>query len=252
MPPKNKYSYEILKPVIESCTTRKEVLTYFGIPYTGGSRSKFFTQAQLLGVDCSHLKTNYYKGPRSKISDEVLFRKGYLNTNTSRLKTRLVALGRRYECAEKTCGNAGIWIGKPLTLQLDHIDGDNSNNQIGNLRFLCPNCHSQTETYGGKKLHKIRPVNQCSNCLAKIHPTSKSCVKCRNRPQLKFEVSRQELEDLVWKMPTSEVAKLFGVSDNAIGKRCKREKIIKPPRGYWAKVYIGKSYQSKKTLPSDS
>lgn len=52
-----------------------------------------------------------------------------------------------YECAE--C-NISEWNGQPLSLHLDHIDGDNSNNQLSNFRFLCPNCHSQTETYCGK------------------------------------------------------------------------------------------------------
>lgn len=42
------------------------------------------------------------------------------------------------------------WMGNKLTLQLDHIDGDNTNNCIENLRLLCPNCHSQTPTFSGR------------------------------------------------------------------------------------------------------
>lgn len=52
-----------------------------------------------------------------------------------------------YKCVE--C-NISEWNGKTITLQLDHIDGDSSNHTINNLRFLCPNCHSQTETWCGK------------------------------------------------------------------------------------------------------
>jgi len=48
-----------------------------------------------------------------------------------------------------------------------------------------------------------------------------------------------ELKKLVWEMPTTKVAELFGVSDVAVGKRCKKYGIKKPPRGYWAKVYAG-------------
>lgn len=48
------------------------------------------------------------------------------------------------------CGTNRIWNNKPLTLQCDHIDGDSSNNDISNLRLLCPNCHTQTVTYGSK------------------------------------------------------------------------------------------------------
>ncbi|MCA1799704.1 MAG: HNH endonuclease [Actinobacteria bacterium] len=47
--------------------------------------------------------------------------------------------------------NLGVeWNGKPLTLQLDHIDGDRNNNELDNLRLLCPNCHTQTDTWGGR------------------------------------------------------------------------------------------------------
>lgn len=46
------------------------------------------------------------------------------------------------------CGNGETWNGLPLTLQLDHIDGDSDNNFPSNLRLLCPNCHTQTETFG--------------------------------------------------------------------------------------------------------
>lgn len=48
------------------------------------------------------------------------------------------------------CGIGNVWNDKPITLQLDHIDGDSDNNHPKNLRLLCPNCHSQTETYGSK------------------------------------------------------------------------------------------------------
>ena len=50
------------------------------------------------------------------------------------------------QCAE--CGQESVWNNKPLVLQLDHIDGNSDNNEISNLRLLCPNCHTQTETFG--------------------------------------------------------------------------------------------------------
>jgi 5-methylcytosine-specific restriction endonuclease McrA len=50
------------------------------------------------------------------------------------------------KCVE--CGQENIWNNKKLVLQLDHIDGNSDNNQISNLRLLCPNCHTQTETFG--------------------------------------------------------------------------------------------------------
>lgn len=53
-----------------------------------------------------------------------------------------------YKCA--ICNNFGEHNGLPLSLQLDHINGINDDNRLSNLRFLCPNCHSQTSTYAGK------------------------------------------------------------------------------------------------------
>ena len=52
-------------------------------------------------------------------------------------------------CCEE-CGITDTYNGKPITLQCDHIDGDNDNHSLDNLRLLCPNCHSQTETWCGR------------------------------------------------------------------------------------------------------
>jgi hypothetical protein len=69
------------------------------------------------------------------------------STNTSALKKYLKE-NVKDECFE--CGLGNEWNCKPITLQLDHIDGNSDNNNLDNLRLLCPNCHSQTETYGSK------------------------------------------------------------------------------------------------------
>lgn len=52
-----------------------------------------------------------------------------------------------YKCAICGCTE---WQGKTLSLELDHINGINNDNRLENLRFLCPNCHSQTSTYGSR------------------------------------------------------------------------------------------------------
>lgn len=57
---------------------------------------------------------------------------------------------------EYKCSKCGIseWNGSPISLELDHINGVGNDNRIENLRFLCPNCHSQTKTYGSKNTSK--------------------------------------------------------------------------------------------------
>lgn len=65
-------------------------------------------------------------------------------------------------CSE--CGQTQVWNGKPLTLQVDHKDGDSDNNFPSNIRLLCPNCHTQTETFGtkgkGSRYKKVTKRNQ--------------------------------------------------------------------------------------------
>lgn len=72
----------------------------------------------------------------------------------SKVKGRLIELKLLpYECV--WCGLKNEWNSKPLVLQLDHIDGDRRNNVLGNLRLLCPNCHTQTATFSSRKVPKV-------------------------------------------------------------------------------------------------
>jgi Zn finger protein HypA/HybF involved in hydrogenase expression len=120
-----------------------------------------------------------------------------------------------YRCNE--CGNVGYWNGKILSLHLEHKNGVNNDNRLGNLTFLCPNCHSQTETYGGKNVKK-REKRKCK-CGNNKWKTSKSCVDCSKKLQRKVE--RPTLEQL--KIDVEELGyvgsgKKYGVSDNSIRK----------------------------------
>jgi len=127
-----------------------------------------------------------------------------------------------------SCNNKGEWCGKKLSLQLDHINGINNDNRLENLRLLCPNCHSQTETFSGKR-HKVN--NLCEDCGEKIHKRSKKCFKCssisKGINQRKFQISKKELENLINNYPMTTVGKMLGVSDNAVRKRCKNLGLLK-------------------------
>jgi len=146
-----------------------------------------------------------------------------------RLKKRLIEYGLMLpKCSD--CGLGEEWQGRPLTLQLDHINGDRSDNRLENLRILCPNCHTQTETHSGKN-----KSNTCSVCAKKIGKKSTLCRLCQNTlpKKRKFDIGKSELQKLIWEKPIVDIAIEFGVSDSAIHKRCNKFGLSKPPIGYW-------------------
>jgi hypothetical protein len=82
----------------------------------------------------------------------------------------------------------------------------------------CPNCGLAVKV----------PASQKNRHVYQNHP-------CRRLASRKFEIDPEELRQLVWEFPTPQIASLFGVSDNAIEKRCRALGITKPPLGYWTR-----------------
>lgn len=141
-------SEEVLREVVESSRNIGECLDRLGVVRGGKTYSHFRATCQSRGVVLDF--PNNYASP-FKISDEEVFVENspYVN-NRILLKKRCLDNGwLKNECA--ICGQGPVWNGKPLTLQLDHINGKSNDHRIENLRILCPNCHTQTETYAGRR-----------------------------------------------------------------------------------------------------
>ncbi len=149
---------------------------------------------------------------------KLLLKKG-IKIKSSNLKILLF----NNKLKQNKCEICGIteWQGHPIVCHLHHIDGDNTNNSIENLQILCPNCHSQTDSYcyswkGYKK-------KQCKRCGKQIDYKANYCLDCFhiihrkvNRP------TQQELEDDFKKLHSFvQVGKKYNVSDNCIRKWCK-------------------------------
>lgn len=131
------------------------------------------------------------------------------------------------------CGQEKEWNDKPLTMTLDHINGDNHDNRIENLKWICPNCASQLPTFAGrnnkqhdgyipvenrKRYKKICPV--CN--INEINKQSHMCKECYAKKRLENMPPKEELEQLIKTTSFVQIGKIYGVSDNAVRGWCKK------------------------------
>lgn len=140
---------EIIKACNEEITMARASVRV-GLHY-----NTFIRHAKRLGVYRPNQSGRGIKKPWSisKIpTDEILSGK-YPHYQTNKLKKRLFLENLKQEKCE-ICG-VSEWNGRKLSLELDHIDGDKNNHLWDNLRIICPNCHSQTETFRGKNIKNV-------------------------------------------------------------------------------------------------
>ena len=121
---RSKYTDQDLIEAVQSSTSIRQVLAKLGLSEAGGNYSITKRRIQKLGIETTHFKGQAWK-------------KGNHNPVVS-------------------AKPISEWLVKSIPLELDHINGDSTDNRIENLRVVCPNCHAQTETYRGKKLAKCR------------------------------------------------------------------------------------------------
>lgn len=113
------------------------------------------------------------------------------------------------------------WLGQPIALERDHIDGDSANNTESNLRLLCPNCHAQTPTFCGR--NRGRGRKSLRGDKPKINPHAEKGIW----------PSTKELARLLWVRTLESLAQEIGVSSSMVRRRAIRLGLSRPERGYW-------------------
>jgi hypothetical protein len=148
------YTKEILEEAIKHCINFSQVCRYLGKHPKGGTFEVIRNKIIYFGLDISHFKgqsshTGYNHSGRNKrkYPHEIFVGGKHFRERAWLLRRCLLEIGVEYKCS--VCG-ISKWNNMGITLEVDHIDGDWRNCEKENLRFMCPNCHSQTETYSGK------------------------------------------------------------------------------------------------------
>ncbi|MGR4850188.1 HNH endonuclease signature motif containing protein [Streptomyces sp. LARHCF252] len=145
-----------LRELVQHSTSYADVMRGLGLDVDDTNHRRVRRAVSRLGLDTSHFKRRTWAHPERPAPEPISHRVLIVlpsdagRTNRSQLHRALVESGVPYVC--ETCGNKGEWLGQPITLQIDHINGDWRDNRRENLRYLCPNCHALTETWCRQKV----------------------------------------------------------------------------------------------------
>ena len=216
------FTKEELEQIVKESHSYRDVIKKVGYTTVSGGNTKTVrSRIEKYGIDTSHFSNN---GAMIRTEENV-----FCKDSTAAQKV-LRDWFRKGEYVPYQCDCCGIseWQGKKLVLQLDHINGDNHDNRLENLRWLCPNCHSQTDTFCGKQLkkeQKIKNKNYCIDCGKEITSAATRCPECAKIASRSIErPSKEELYQFLieHKGNFTAAGRNYGTSDNNVRKWCKQ------------------------------
>jgi len=153
---KRKWTDEQFVQAVKESLSYAEVIRKLGLKVAGSNYDTVKRKIKELHLDTSHMTGQVWNvgehfrtiKPARPLSEILVLHSTFTNTNT--LRKRLIKEGlKEYKC--ECCGRTE-WMGKPISLELHHINGIKDDLRLENLQILCPNCHAFTDNYRGKNL----------------------------------------------------------------------------------------------------
>lgn len=222
--------------IIQNCDSRAEVLESLGYSLVGSAYSSLKKRCDKDKISLDDLDERARGKCISKLvhNEPAKFEDLFCENSTisrNQVRKRIIKDNLiDYNCNKCQLKN---WQGEEISLQLDHINGINNDHRLENLRWLCPNCHSQTKTYAGRniKSKKFKESNKkikYCDCGNAISIKSNNCRSCAAKNCSKEKITWPSREYILKRLKETSYAALareLGVSDNSIRKFLKRTEI---------------------------
>lgn len=208
------FTPEEVREMANSSISMRELARKLGYQSIGNNTQTIKTYLSKNNIDISHF-TGVARG-LTKRDENNVFVENSTATQATLRRWYLKGQYSEYKCA--ICGLPPFWNGKELTLTLDHINGRNHDDRLENLRWICPNCDRQLPTFGSKNgQHEVKkPYANTEEIVSKVE---------KNKSQnLTNHPNKEELQEVLLqnKGNFTKVGTLYGVTDNAVRKWCKK------------------------------
>lgn len=167
-----KITKQKLKEILPNCYSISDVCRSLKVLTKGNTYELIKARIIEYELDTSHFLIKIQNKNNNEINENILSDGKKYRIQHKRLKNALLKLGVVYKCSE--CG-INEWENKKITLDIDHINGNWGDCRKENLRFICPNCHRQTNTYGGRGIKNLR-----SKEISKQIKNDKNVLRRRN------------------------------------------------------------------------